>query len=304
MKRRLFAQGMGLAAMTLPLSSVLVGCGGGADPVRGTGGVVSSGGVDTTYAISTQPNARTLVDAAGRVYAIDASHATLTRQDGTTSGPNRPVGDVTAYPVHAGFDASGNAYVLDKAQNEVRVYAAGGALLRRFGKTADAASALSQPSAVAVHEDRVYVADSGKHRVQVFALDGTRLASFGTLDPREPVFNYPADIDIGADGLVHVLQSGSSLVTVHDVQGTLVRRISLKLDANGQRRRVCAIAVGASGRLHCSDFKSGNVLTLDADGSLLSQYALTDTAGKSVAARYLAAGPGSTLYISGVAATA
>ena len=59
MKRRLFAKGMGLAGIALPLSSVLVACGGGASgtgTASVTGSAGSSAGQDTSYEVSPQPN--------------------------------------------------------------------------------------------------------------------------------------------------------------------------------------------------------------------------------------------------------
>ena len=85
----------------------------------------------------------------------------------------------------------------------------------------------------------IYVVDQGNARVQRFAADGAFIESWGaasgdTFD-RGDIGVGPTGIEVGANGLVYVADTGGHRVAVFDEEGSLLREIGGAPDAAGQR---------------------------------------------------------------------
>jgi DNA-binding beta-propeller fold protein YncE len=179
------------------------------------------------------------------------------------------------------------------------VYSPAGERLATLAGYGSGPGQLDSPMAITVVGSRIYVADSGNHRVQVFAVDGQPLMQFGALDTSGRGFNFPRDVEVGQDGQIYVLQSVSSIVTVHDAQGNLLRSLDLSRNAQGKRQRVDAIALGPTGDLVYTEITTGTVCTLGSQGQVKSQLSAQTHYGKPVAARYIAQGRNAQPLLSG-----
>jgi DNA-binding beta-propeller fold protein YncE len=303
MKRRQFTQAC-ISSALLPLSAALVACGGGGS--ADTAGSAAPAGAtgQASPATPALPNERVVVSSKGTVYTLNNDDKSLSQASGIAissfaSGGWQLATQADAYPVDASFDDAGKAYVLDKSLCEIRVYSPTGQWQATLAGYGSGPGQLNNPSAITVVNGRIYVADSGNHRVQVFALDGTPQLRFGALDTAGQGFNYPRDVEVGADGTIYVLQSIKSVVTVHDSQGNYLRSLDLSRNAQGKRQRVNAIALGPAGELVYTEITTGTVGTLGSQGQITSQLSAQTHYGKPVAARYIAQGRNAQPLLSG-----
>ncbi len=310
MQRRQFTQALSLNAVVAPLSLTLAACGGGSpDSVASTTPSPTSERNATALTpvreapaarkVGSYPQERILVAPGGAVYTLHRKDKTLKHAEGMIALTPPAPHTLKSNPVDAGFDAKGNVYVLDKTLGEVRVYSAGGVMERRFGERGDSHLALSSPSAIAVHDERIFIADSANHRIQIFSLAGSPVARFGAMKDQDEGFNYPRDIKVSTEGHIYVLHS-SSIVTVHDAQGGLLSKHNFSKGESGQSQSISAIALSASGKLYLSDLRSGLIHMVSSDGSVSTQSVASPAKGKAVAARYIALGLNDQLYTSGL----
>jgi NHL repeat len=319
MKRRQFTRAC-ISTAFLPLSATLVACGGGG----GDGGVVlgvGAGGAETggatsqasqanpaaattTTATPELANERVVVSANGAAFTLNNAEKSLSPNNGAAisslaSGGWQLGTQADSYPIDVSFDEAGKAYVLDKSLAEIRVYSPSGQLQAKLAGYGNGPGQLNSPMAITVVSNSIYVADAGNHRVQVFALDGSPQMRFGALDMAGLGFNFPRDVEVGADGSIYVLQSVISLVTVHDAQGKQLRSLNLARNAQGKRQFVSAIALGPTGELVYTETTTGTVATLNSQGQVKNQLSAQTFYGKPVAARYIAQGRNAQPLLSG-----
>ncbi len=312
MKRRTFAKA-GLSTLTMPLSLSLVACGGAESPadVAFSSSAPSSGAAvgpvvmerprveASTKPVTSYADERIFVGPSGVVYTLNKEAKMLRYEQNLINLVPAAQANSPSNPVDLAFDANGNAYVLDKSLAEVRVYDAAWQLQRRVARQGKDDAALSSPSALAVHQDRLFIADSANHRVQVFSLAGAPLLRFGSLGAQASSFNYPIDIKVSAEGRIYVLHANST-VSVHEADGRVAEQFDLSKDAQGQRQIVRAIALTPSGQLYFSDVRTSRVYALEASGKVVVKHQPQSAAGKPVAARHLAVGPDGQVYVSGL----
>jgi len=70
------------------------------------------------------------------------------------------------------FDKKGNIYVVDSGNHRIQKFTPEGDYILHFGAQGDMKGDLSQPTGVAVFNNRVYVTDTGNKRIAVFDLHG------------------------------------------------------------------------------------------------------------------------------------
>ena len=302
MKRRQFTQ-LCASSVLLPIAASLVACGGGGADGSSQGAEAAAAGGHAS-AVPALPNERVVVSSKGMAYTLNNDDKSLSQASGIAisgfaSGGWQLASQADAYPVDVSFDEAGTAYVLDKTLCEIRVYSPTGQLQTTLAGYGSGPGQLNNPAAVTVVGGRIYVADSANHRVQVFALDGAPLLRFGALETTGEGFNYPRDVEVGADGTIYVLQSVKSVVTVHDSQGNHLRSLDLSRNPQGKRQRVNAIALGPVSELVYTEISTGTVCTLGSQGQITTQRSAQTHYGKPVAARYIAQGRNAQPLLSG-----
>lgn len=176
-------------------------------------------------------------------------------------------------PMGLATDNDCNLYVADATARRVSVYDREGRFLRNIGN----AGHFERLSHVAVSPDgtRLYAVDTGgvrsdSHRVQVFdTASGDLLFNFGGRGDALGKLNLPRDIDIGADGLVRVVDGGNFRVQVFNLDGEPIREFGSIGRRSGQFARPKGIGIDADGNTYVSDASHGNFQIFDEQGQLL-----------------------------------
>jgi len=115
--------------------------------------------------------------------------------------------------------SDGELYVLDAANQEVRVLGPDLAPRRRFAGAGRRPDQLVSAVDLAVDATNVYVLDQGAGRVQVYARDGAHRASFGRFGEGVESWLRPAGIACAADGSLYVADEGRHRVLHFDPTG-------------------------------------------------------------------------------------
>lgn len=185
-----------------------------------------------------------------------------------TSGPGQLL-----KPLGINKDKQCNVYVVDTQQKYVFVYDKGGNFLRKLGGP----EWFSKPSHVSVSPDsaKVFVVDTGgvsteEHRVRVFDnRSGEHLVDIGTRGREEGQLNLPRDVEVGADGLVYVVDGGNFRIQVFQQDGAFVRSFGKVGTRYGQFARPKGIALDPQGRVYVGDAAFGNFQIFEPEGGLL-----------------------------------
>jgi len=176
-------------------------------------------------------------------------------------------------PLGLNTDAQCNLYVADVTARKVMVYDRDGKFLRAIGNPEQ----FNRLSHVAVTPDgtRLFAVDTGgvdndDHRVRVFdAVSGEHLSDIGRRGKEPGQFNLPRDAEIGADGLLYVIDGANFRVQVFRQDGTLVRTFGEVGRQTGQFSRPKGIALDSEGRVYVSDAAFGNYQIFTPEGQLL-----------------------------------
>lgn len=161
------------------------------------------------------------------------------------------------WPNGIDLDSQGNIYLADEHRNDIQVWDAGHAFVRKFGvgllnrpagvaiDSADnvlvadalnnrvvrfapggsvlqtiAQGELNMPWGVAVDEqDNVYVADWRNDRVQKFSPSGEHLMTFGSSGSEVGQLHRPADVAVDSNGNVYVADWGNERVSIFEPDG-------------------------------------------------------------------------------------
>lgn len=176
------------------------------------------------------------------------------------------------------FDAAGNAYVADTANNTIRKITPAGAvstLAGRAGLTGSldgvgAAARFSGPTGLTLDAaGAIYVADTGNHTIRKLAQDGrvTTLAGVAGISGSDDGaglaarFNSPAGIASDASGALYVADTNNLLIRKIDAAGNVstiagLAGVAGTVDGPGGMARFNGphgIAVDASGNIYVAD---------------------------------------------------
>jgi len=212
-----------------------------------------------------------------RVFAIAA--AVTAFPPGAVAQPDRVSG--TALDV----DLKGNIYILDAAENTLRVF--NGEVKRIFtvGGSGWGNGQFDVPSAVwARNGIDVFVADYGNHRIQRFDRQLAFVSSLSTRDSDVPEerFGYPTDVALSRMGELFICDGENQRVV--KVNGlSQVEKTFGGFDAGkGKLEKPTRIAIGPSDNVYVLD--GSRILVFDSFGNFLHE--LYDTMWKQPSALY------------------
>ena len=176
-------------------------------------------------------------------------------------------------PLGISTDANCRVYVADISVSAIKVYDSTGKYLTAVGGV----DWFHRLSHVAVNAEgtRIYAVDTGgvqteEHRIRVFdAQTGAHLFDIGQRGKDEGQFNLPKDIDVGRDGMVHVVDSGNFRVQMFDADGNFIRTFGSVGNRTGQFARPKGIASDPEGNIYVADTSLANFQIFNAEGQLL-----------------------------------
>ncbi len=268
--------------------------------------------------------AGTAVDAAGNVYVADTINDTIrmvspsgvvTTLAGVAGVYGKDDGTGTAarfnYPFAVATDASGNVYVADNGNTEIRKIAPGGVVTTLAGMSgstgttdgAGSSARFNSPSGVAVDSTgNIYVADTNNYTIRKVASDGTvttlagSAGTSGVFDGTGTLalFSLPIGVATDSSGNVFVADTGNQTIrrissagavsTVAGAAGTVG-----STDGTGTLalfNSPTALAVDSTGNVYVADTGNATIRKIGAGG------AVTTLAGSAGVSGY-ADGPGS-----------
>ncbi|RKP56781.1 hypothetical protein D7S86_09715 [Pararobbsia silviterrae] len=219
------------------------------------------------------------VDASGNVYVADSFSneirqitsgvvSTLAGSPGPGAALDGTGSSASFYdPTGVAVDVSGNVYVADHGNNEIRIVTPLGVVSTLAGSTtggaADGTGALARfagPSAVAVDvSGNVYVADHGNNEIRI-------VTPAGVVSTLARSFNGPEGVAVDASGNVYVADSGNNeirKITPTGVVSTLAgSTTSGSADGTGSGASFdypAGVAVDASGNVYVADYGNNEI---------------------------------------------
>jgi sugar lactone lactonase YvrE len=253
-------------------------------------GTVAQGSANGTgtYATFNQPTG-VAVDASGNIYVADngnnlireitpAGVVTTIAGSGTSGGFNG-TGTAATFncPQGIAVDVSGNIYVADYGNNQVRKIAPGGIVTTLAGKDSsganngvDTAATFNQPTGVAVDAaGNVYVADEGNNLIRkinpagmvtTFAGSGAAGASNGAGTAAS--FNGPTGVAVDASGNVYVADYGNNLVREISPAGAVTTLGAGPATNTKLFKGPYGVAVDAAGDVYVADYGYSTILKI------------------------------------------
>ncbi|MBV8657120.1 MAG: hypothetical protein JO142_04760 [Burkholderiales bacterium] len=233
-----------------------------------------------------------------------AAAAVVTTYAGSTgsTGPTDGTGTAAAFnsPQDVVIDASGNLYVADTGNNEIRKITAGGVVTTLAGTTTPnsndgtgAAAAFNQPFGLAVDANgNVYVADTYNNEIRMITpagvvttvagsstanttySDGTAVCSATATNCTQAAFNLPNALALDASGNIYVVDQGNNAIRVITPAGVVTTLAgstsnSKSVDGTGSAAgfdNPWGIAIDASGNIYVSDYGGQKIRQITSAG--------------------------------------
>ncbi len=182
------------------------------------------------------------------------------------------------YPLGIDIGKSGKVYIADTGNRRVQIFTADGDYRAQIVMPSDGAKP-ADPTDVAVDEarNRCYVVDNDNHRIVVMDLSGQPASRvYGSPGDGKGKFRYPFQIDLDAEGRLHVVDVINTRVQVMNAEGLFVAYIGGWGVDPGEFFRPKGIAVTPRNRVLVSDSYTGVIQVFDANGHFFSAIGSSD----------------------------
>jgi tripartite motif-containing protein 71 len=181
--------------------------------------------------------------------------------------PVRHVRDLVAdfnQPTEVVVSSSGHVYVLDGANNKIKVFDRRGVLVRSFGRHGQGPGEFQQPVGMDVDaSEHIYVADTGNQRIQVFDRDGKFLRLFDLAD-RDA---RPVEVELGQQAdLLYVSDTRHHQILCYHQDGTFAFAWGAQGKTIGEFMFPGMADTDGAGNVYVVDILNGRVQIFDADG--------------------------------------
>jgi tripartite motif-containing protein 71 len=168
---------------------------------------------------------------------------------------------------------NGQVYVVDGANNKVKVFNRNGDFLFSFGEAGTAQGAFTFPLGIGIDSaNRIFIADSGNHRVQIFSPDGKHLSHFSTETAKKQI--KPSDpTDVVVDSTLkkcYVVDNDNHWIVVYDLKkGTPITTYGTMGMEKGEFRFPFLLDIDQDGNIYVVEVINTRVTVLAPDGKHL-----------------------------------
>ncbi len=174
-------------------------------------------------------------------------------------------------PADIAVDQSGDLWVLDKFNDNVQEFDAGGGYLKQFGSAGSGEGELNGPDALAVASNGdVWVADSGNNRIEEFGVNGEYIRQSSSL-PEGRQVEEPEGIAVARNGDVWVSNTYKGQLVVFNSSGEYLKTVGSEGSGPGQLGEPEGIAVDPNGDVWVADWANDRVEEFNEQGEYLQQ---------------------------------
>ncbi|PKL92060.1 MAG: hypothetical protein CVV21_04745 [Candidatus Goldiibacteriota bacterium HGW-Goldbacteria-1] len=195
------------------------------------------------------------------VLSFAAAPCFITKWDGSLGG------GVFNGPYGIAVDNSGNVYVADQGNDQIKRYGTSGNYISGWG-------GLNTPFGVACDTlGFVYVVDSDNDRVKKFSAAGTYISDVGSgSGAGNGQFHAPTSIALDSLGNIYVVELGNSRVQKFDSSGNYILQWGSNGTGDGQFLNPYGIACDSTGNVYVADAANQRVQKFDSSGNYILQW--------------------------------
>ena len=203
----------------------------------------------------------------GEILVADSALARIVRLD-TDGNPLGSFGrELLQRPTGlARNPATGEIYVADTAEHDIKVFTGDGRFIRKLGRRGTAPGEFNAPTHLAFANGNLYVTDTLNNRVQVLSADGQPVHSIGQRGLYVGNFTRPKGVTADTKGNVYVVESYYDHLLIFDAAGQFLLPIGGTGSAIGEFYLPAGTWTDARGRVYVADMFNGRVVIFQSLG--------------------------------------
>lgn len=162
------------------------------------------------------------------------------------------------------FDTADCLYVVDSGNHRVVKFDIDGNYLLQFTTMGTGNRQSSDPSGIAVHNDRVYIADSGNCHIAVYQTDGQFCFTFGSEE-----FGGILDVAISVDNHILVSNWSDEAIHIFTLDGVCINKIGRRGYYKTPLNYPYCLTTESSGYTLIAEYYNHRVSVFDREGTLV-----------------------------------
>lgn len=156
-------------------------------------------------------------------------------------------------PTGIAIDSSGDIYVVDSGNSQIKKFDPNGNLLLSWGSIGSENGQLLHPNGIFIGKKYVYVADTGNARIDMFNKDnGEFIYSWGSYGNSKGTFHTPVGLAADSREDLLVADSGRNTIQEFNTQFTFMNEFQSLLTDYGNFTATSGIALDSKGNIYAS----------------------------------------------------
>ena len=137
----------------------------------------------------------------------------------------------------------------------------------KIGQVGSGKGQFYQPRGLAIYQGMIFVADTQNQRIQVFSKIGDWQYLIRSSSQQE-YLKAPCNVAVSKQGVVYVIDSGTSRVAVFDTSGHFIKAFGSPGKAKGEFANPYGIAVSSKDEIYIADTDNARIQVLDSNGQV------------------------------------